>query len=1017
MPADSATHDAAPTPANGSSPAAIDRVRLSPVGSSAIASCFELEGDPRPVSGNHPLLFNDPDAVWLVESGLLEVFTVGFQDGHPVGARSHFTTIDTGQLVVGMDLESYGQGSGFIAIAPGGTTLHRLSRRRFAEYAERPLYRAEIAALLDGWVDALSRGVTKDIAYQPKADVVVTEEGDQTLAPGKCIRAKRGAAWITVGSGDVSFIDLEDLLIAGEAVAFPVAADTWLKADGETLLHATPTVAALAADSAALWRGLDLFHETLCLCEFLNKKLIAVDEFNRLRSKADYQKAAKRAALTEIASVLDGDGDNLRASLPGGTAETEDAVLVACRLIGVVLNVPIRASIQSAKRDLTAKDRLSAIARASRLRTREVALRDEWWHRDQGPMLAYTAEEKEPVALLPDSPTAYAAVNPRTGTRQRVTAEVAATLAPFADSFYRPFPDGKLTAAKLLRFGAHGLGREFRSVAIMGVAIGLLGTLTPYFTGQIFDELIPGAERDRLVQVCLGLVFAALGGGVFTMVRGIAVLRVEGKMDYSVQAGLWDRLLNLPLTFFRDYSAGDLADRAGGIDVIRSTLSGVGVTAILGSLTSVFYLGMLFKYNLMLAGTAVGLVLGTVLVTAVCNLLQLRHQRGQFKIQGRITGLVLQLITGVGKLRTAGAEDHAFRVWAQAFSEQKRIAYKIGTIANVSGVFNAGAPVLTSIVIFATLASIQSAGAANGAAAGFSTGDFLAFNAAFGAFLSAMLALSSASLQMLAIVPIYERLKPILLTEPEVQADRAFPEALKGEIEVYHAKFRYKPDGPLVIKDVSIHIKAGEFVAFVGGSGCGKSTMLRLLMGFENPEAGTISYDGQDLAKLDLREVRQQIGVVLQTSRLMPTDIFHNIIGTFPLGIEDAWEAAKMAGMEEDVKGMPMGMHTVISEGGGAFSGGQKQRLMIARAIVNRPRILFFDEATSALDNRTQRQVSDSLDKMQATRIVIAHRLSTIINADRIVVFDNGEVVQSGTYQELVDQPGHFQELARRQVV
>ena len=1015
MSADAATHDPASTPAvYGVSPVA-DRTQPAPVEASAIAACFALEGEQRPVSGNHPLLFNDPDAVWLVESGLLEVFTVGFREGQPVGARSHFTTINAGQLVVGMDLESYGQGSGFIATAPGGTLLHQLPRRRFAEYAERPLYRAEIAALLDGWVEVLSRGVTKDIAYQPKADLVITEEGDEKLAPGKCIRAKRGAAWITIGKGDVSFIDLEDLLIAGEAVAFPVGPDSWLKADGETSLHVAPTAAALATNSAALWRGLDLFHETLCLCEFLNKKLIAVDEFNRLRSKADYQKAAKRSALHEIASVLD--GDRARALPSGEAVEAEDPVLAACRLIGAALGVPVRGNLQNGKRDMTTKDRLAAIARASRLRVREVALRDDWWRRDQGPMLAYTTEAKDPVALLPESPTVYAAVDPHTGTRRRVTAEVAATLAPFAASFYRPFPEGKLTAIKLLRFGAHGLGREFRTVAIMGVAIGCLGTLTPYFTGQVFDQLIPGAERGRLVQVCIGLIFAALGGSVFTMVRGIAVLRVEGKIDYSVQAGLWDRLLNLPLTFFRDFSAGDLADRASGIDAIRSTLSGVGVTAVLGSLTSVFYLGMLFKYNLTLAAVAVALVLGTILVTALCNFLQLRHQRGQYKIQGRITGLVLQLITGVGKLRTAGAEDHAFRVWAQAFSEQKRIAYKIGTIANVSGVFNAGAPILTSIVIFATLANIQASGAANGAAAGFSTGDFLAFNAAFGAFLAAMLALSSASLQMLAVIPIYERLKPILLTEPEVQEERVFPEALKGEIEIYHLQFRYKPDGPLIIKDVSIHIKAGEFVAFVGGSGCGKSTMLRLLMGFETPEAGTISYDGQDLAKLDLREVRQQIGVVLQTSRLMPTDIFHNIIGTFPLSIEDAWEAAKMAGMEEDVKGMPMGMHTVISEGGGAFSGGQKQRLMIARAIVNRPRILFFDEATSALDNRTQRQVSDSLDKMQATRIVIAHRLSTIINADRIVVFDAGQIVQSGTYQELVDQPGHFQELARRQVV
>lgn len=981
---------------------------------SAVASRFELEGEPRPVSGNSPLLLGDPDAVWFVETGCLEIFTVGFQDGQPVGARSHFASVSAGQLVIGMDLERYGHGNAFLAIAPPGTMLYRLSRAVFASLAERRLYTAEIAGLLDGWIEILSVGVTKGITYQPKTDLLVAEECDETLGAGKCVRAKRGAAWIKIAQGDVSYIDLEDLLIGGEPVAFPVTPDTWLKAYGETALHGAPTAIALAQEPATLWSGLDLFHETLCLCEFLNKKLIAVDEFNRLRSKADYQRAAKRSALREIASVLDPALDE--GAQPSGAAGPGDAMLTACTLVGEALGVPIVPHPQSDRRDTTPKERLRAIARASRLRVREVALRDDWWNHDQGPMLAYTAEGNDPVALLPDGPTAYVAADARNGTRQRVTAAVAATLAPFAESFYRPFPAGKLTAWKLLRFGSHGLAREFRSVMIVGVAIGGLGTLTPYFTGQIFDELIPGAERNRLLQVCAGLIFAAIGGAVFTIVRGIAVLRIEGKMDYSIQAGLWDRLLNLPLTFFRDYSAGDLADRASGADAIRSTISGVGVTAILGSMTSVFYLGMLFKYNLMLAFVAISLVAATVLVTAAFNFLQLTHQRDQYRVQGRITGLVLQLISGVGKLRTAGAEDHAFRVWAHAFSDQKRIAFKIGSIANLSAVFNAGAPILTSIVIFSTLASIQASGAANGAAAGFSTGDFLAFNTAFGMFLTAMLALSSASLQMLSVVPIFERLKPILLTEPEIHKDQAYPGTLKGEIEIYHVQFRYKADGPLIIKDVTIHIKPGEFVAFVGGSGCGKSTLLRLLMGFETPEAGTISYDGQNLAKLDLREVRQQMGVVLQTSRLMPTDLFHNIIGTFALRIEDAWEAAKMAGMEEDIKNMPMGMHTVISEGGGAFSGGQRQRLMIARAIVNRPRILFFDEATSALDNRTQRQVSDSLDKMQATRIVIAHRLSTVVNADRIIVMDAGQVVQSGTYQELIDQPGHFQELARRQI-
>jgi ATP-binding cassette subfamily C protein len=296
------------------------------------------------------------------------------------------------------------------------------------------------------------------------------------------------------------------------------------------------------------------------------------------------------------------------------------------------------------------------------------------------------------------------------------------------------------------------------------------------------------------------------------------------------------------------------------------------------------------------------------------------------------------------------------------------------------------------------------------------TGDFVALSAIFMNILSAMLQLSGASLELMIIFPLAERLRPIVQTLPEFDEAKAHPGDLSGEIEVHHVTFRYLKDGPAILKDLSLRIRPGEYVALVGGSGSGKSTLLRLLLGFEKPESGSVFYDGHDLTSLDIREVRQQLGVVLQSSKLMPTDIYRNIIGSRNLTVNDAWEAARMAGLDRDIKNMPMGMHTVVSEGGGTFSGGQRQRLMIARALVNKPRIIFFDEATSALDNETQRVVTQSMDSMQATRIVIAHRLSTIINADRIFVLHLGELVQSGSYAELMSEGGLFAELAKRQL-
>lgn len=970
---------------------------------------FEAEGQLEIAGGNRPFLLQGVDNLWFVESGNVEVFTVQVKDGEPIGARSHFLTVRAGEIMLGMDLERYGQGHGFLAVGLTGTRLWRLSRARFAQVAAEPQWAEHMAPLLDTWVGELSIGITKDITPRPKAEVHLADEGETAIKKGQKLHAKKGVVWIELTDGEGLFVGMQELFFDTETTLFPLSPETWLEAYNDHRIKVTTTLTSF--NDPALWRGVDYFHETLCQCEFINKRLVAVDEFNRLRTKADYRRVAKEAALTDIASVMDeGAGAPKMETETGG-----DPLLAACRLVGQAQGINIRQHPDAGK-DARKMDPLGAIIKASRIRSRQIALRGEWWKHDHGPLLAFIESSKQPVAILPVGPKAYEFVNTAVGIRNKLTPEVAATLDPFAQSFYRPFPDGLLKGIDLVKFGARGLQADFKMIIMMGVVTGVLGTFTPFFTGQIFDRVIPGAERNQLLQFTLGLIFAALATATFQITRAIAVLRVEGKMDYSIQAALWDRLLNLPSTFFRDYSAGDLADRAEGIDSIRAAISGVGVSAVLGSMTSVFYLVMLFKYNMKLAFTAFGLVLVSVLVSSGANLVQVRFQRRQYAIRGKISGLVLQLITGVNKLRVAGAEDHAFKVWARGFSEQKRVSFQVGRVANFLAVFNAGFPIVTSIGIFFVMFALKATSDATNGDFKMSTGDFLAFNAAFGMFLTAMLALSSASLSILSIVPMYERLKPIITTEPEIDDAKSYPGELMGEIEVFHVNFRYKPDGPLILKNVSLKIKAGEFIAFVGGSGSGKSTLLRLLLGFEKPEAGNVYFDGQDLATLDLREVRQQMGVVLQTSRLVPTDIYRNIVGASPLTLDDAWEAARMAGLEDDIKGMPMGMHTVVSEGGGTFSGGQRQRLMIARAIVNRPRILFFDEATSALDNRTQKIVTDSLDAMHATRIVVAHRLSTIINADRIIVLEQGRIVEEGSYKDLLERGGQFAELAKRQI-
>ncbi|HEU0078318.1 MAG TPA: NHLP bacteriocin export ABC transporter permease/ATPase subunit, partial [Longimicrobiaceae bacterium] len=528
--------------------------------------------------------------------------------------------------------------------------------------------------------------------------------------------------------------------------------------------------------------------------------------------------------------------------------------------------------------------------------------------------------------------------------------------------------------------------------------------------GMLFETIIPGADRGQLVQMTLVLLAVALAGALFTVVRGIAIVRIESRTAGAIQSAVWDRLIALPLPFFRDYSAGELATRALGVEEIRRVMTGAVVTGLLAGLFSLSNLFLLVHYDPLLGAAGTGLILVSLLVSVTVGLLQLRSNRGILEQRSRISGMMLQFLTGISKLKLAGAEPQAFSLWARAFGEQRDRQFHNRALGVRLAVFNAAYPVLCSIVLFSMAAKTLGGENAMG------TGEFLGFVAAFGLCLGAVLSTSTAMIQALGAIPLYEMVKPILHTTPEVRPGKDDPGELSGAIELKHVSFRYAAEGPLVVDDVSVAIRPGEFVAFVGPSGSGKSTLFRLLLGFETPEVGSVAYDEQDLGGVDVEAVRRQMGVVLQSGRVMTGDLFTNIVGSSAATLDDAWEAARMSGLDEDIRKMPMGMHTMVSDGGGTLSGGQRQRLMIARAIVNRPRILLMDEATSALDNRTQAIVSQSLDALRATRVVIAHRLSTILHADRIHVLVSGRIVESGTFDELMARNGVFAAMARRQL-
>jgi NHLM bacteriocin system ABC transporter ATP-binding protein len=497
--------------------------------------------------------------------------------------------------------------------------------------------------------------------------------------------------------------------------------------------------------------------------------------------------------------------------------------------------------------------------------------------------------------------------------------------------------------------------------------------------------------------------------------KAIALLRLEGRLESAIQPALMQRLLALPANFFRGFGTGDLMNRVLSIQTMRRLLASSTLVSLFSALSATVSFAVILFYSPLFGAVAVAVVGIAGAVSALLAILALRQERALVRLRGQEDGLLIQILQGIAKLRVAAAEARIFAVWAALFAQQKRRFLSVQRYAAISEAFNDVYPILGLFALF--LAAALLLAPTGGRSSSIGLGTFLAINAAFGQLFAATVSFAGSVATALELIPLFERLRPIVAATPEAQADKREATALMGRIELSHISFCYTEGAGLVLNDVSLCIEPGSLVAIAGPSGGGKSTVLRLLLGFETPESGDILFDGQPLGTLDAASLRRQLGVVLQHCALTTGSIFENLTSGLPYTLDDAWAAARLAGIAADIEAMPMGMHTLVMEGSPTLSGGQRQRLMIARGLIGRPRILLFDEATSALDNRAQALVMQSLDRLSATRIVVAHRLSTVEHADRIFVLERGRLVEQGTHAELIAGNGPFSRLARRQTL
>ncbi len=653
-------------------------------------------------------------------------------------------------------------------------------------------------------------------------------------------------------------------------------------------------------------------------------------------------------------------------------------------------------------------EQMEYILRPQGVMYRQVRLKKDWQNDATGAFLGFLKETHTPVALIPSGMKGFWCYDSSESQMWMVTKKTAGRLDENAYCFYRPFPQKSIDIPALIRYILSSM-RLSDYLLVFGVTLlaTMVGKMIPRLTNMIYGPILNYGNASVLVALAIFMFCVQVSQLIISTGSQLISGCIQTRLDLNIESAAMMRVLSMPPSFFREYNSGELASRMQSVNDLCSSLVNATLTTGLTSLVSLLYITDIFHYTPCLVLPSLVIIALTVGLSVVNMVLETSRQKKIMEQDAKTLGVANALVNGVQKIRLAGAEKRTFARWADAYSRSASLMYNPPWILRINTVLTEAIRLGGTIALYAVALSNA-----------VSMKDYMSFTAVYSMVMGAFTSLASTAMVFARIKPVLDMALPILQTVPETKDDGQMITSLNGSIELNHVSFGYEKDGPKIIDDMSLKIRPGEYVAVVGPSGCGKSTLMRLLLGFEKPDHGGIFYDSRNLNNINLQSLRRKIGTVMQNGGLFNDTIYANIAISAPsLTLDEAWEAAEIACIADDIREMPMGMHTMISEGQGGISGGQKQRLMIARAIAPKPSILIFDEATSALDNIAQSKVTEALDSLHCTRIVIAHRLSTIRSCSRILYLGDGKVLEEGTYEELMEKNGLFAAMVERQQI